>query len=234
MLEIDNINVSYGDVQALWNISLKIDDGELIAIVGSNGAGKSTILRAISGLLHPTSGNIAFLGEKINKAQPHVIVEKGISHILEGKRTFPYMSVADNLELGAYIPRALKKKAESFERVYELFPILKERKAQMAGTLSGGEQQILAIARGLMSQPKLLMMDEPSLGLAPKLVQATFETISKINDEGVAILLVEQNTRHALAIANRAYVLETGRITLQGEGKNLLAHEHIRKAYLGL
>jgi branched-chain amino acid transport system ATP-binding protein len=234
LLEIDNINVSYGDVQALWNISLKIDDGELIAIVGSNGAGKSTILKAISGLLHPTSGNIAFLGENINKAQPHVIVEKGISHILEGRRTFPYMSVADNLELGAYISRAFKKKAESFERVYELFPILKERKAQMAGTLSGGEQQILAIARGLMSQPKLLMLDEPSLGLAPKLVQTTFETISKINDAGVAILLVEQNTRHALAIAKRAYVLETGRMTLQGEGKDLLANEHVRKAYLGL
>ncbi len=234
MLEVKDIDAFYGKVQALWSVSIAVGEGEFVAVVGSNGAGKSTILRTVSGHLHPASGSITFFGEKIDRTPPYTIVRKGISHIMEGKRVFPFMSVLENLELGACTPEARENKGESMKWVYELFPILKERTAQQAGTLSGGEQQMLAIARGLMSQPKLLMLDEPSLGLAPKVVQATFETITKIHEQGVAILLVEQNTRQALSIANKAYVLETGKIVLEGKGKELLNSELVKKAYLGL
>jgi len=234
MLEVDNINVFYGDLQALWDVSFRINDGEIVVIAGSNGAGKTTILKTISGLLHPKSGTINLVGRKIDKNPPHSIVDLGVAHIPEGRRLFPYMTVLENLEIGAYTRRAREKKNETLEWVYQLFPILKERKNQLAGTLSGGERQMLAVGRGLMSRPKLLMLDEPSLGLAPKLVLTVFDIVKKINKEGVTILLVEQNVRHALEIANRAYVLETGKITLEGKGKKLLASDYVKKAFLGL
>jgi len=234
LLEVDMINVFYGDAQALWDVSFKVKEREVVSIVGSNGAGKSTILRTISGLLHPGRGAITFLGKRIDIVPAHNVVESGIAHMMEGRRLFPQMSVLENLELGAYPKRASGKIRDTLEWVYQLFPILKERRRQLAGTLSGGEQQMLAIARGLMSCPKLLMLDEPSLGLAPTLVLRTFEIVEKINQEGVSVLLVEQNVHHALSLANRGYVLENGRIVLEGEGKELLNNEHIKKAYLGL
>jgi len=234
MFEVNNINVFYGDLQALWNVSFKVEKGEVVVIVGSNGAGKTTILKTISGLLHPKSGMINFSGNRIEKDPPHKIVNLGIAQIPEGRHLFPYMTVLENLEVGSYTSRAREKKNETIEWVYQLFPILKERKSQLAGTLSGGERQMLAVGRGLMSRPKLLMLDEPSLGLAPKLVLQVFDIVKKVNEEGVTILLVEQNVRHALEIANRAYVLETGKITLEGTGKKLLVSDHVKKAFLGL
>jgi branched-chain amino acid transport system ATP-binding protein len=234
MFELNKLNVFYGDLQALWDISFKVEKGEIVVIVGSNGAGKTTILKTISGLLHPKSGMINFLDKRIDKHPPHIIVNLGIAQIPEGRHLFPYMTVLENLEVGAYTPRAREKKDQTIEWVYQLFPILKERKNQLAGTLSGGERQMLAIGRGLMSRPKLLMLDEPSLGLAPKLVLQVFDIVKKVNEEGVTILLVEQNVRHALEIANRAYVLETGKITLEGTGKKLLSSDHVKKAFLGL
>jgi branched-chain amino acid transport system ATP-binding protein len=234
MLKVNNINVFYRDLQALWNVSFEVKDGEIIVIAGSNGAGKTTILKTISGLLHPKSGSINFLEKRIDKDSPHKIVSSGIAHIPEGKHLFPYMTVLENLEIGSYNLRARKKKGETIEWVYQLFPILKERKNQLAGTLSGGERQMLAVGRGLMSRPKLLMLDEPSLGLAPKLVLTVFDIVKKINEEGVTILLVEQNVRRALEIADRAYILETGKITIKGKGKKLLANKYVKKAFLGL
>ena len=234
MLEVNNLNVFYGDLQALWDVSFEVKDGEVVVIAGSNGAGKTTILKTISGLLHPKSGNINFLEKRIDKDSPHKIVSSGIAHIPEGKHLFPYMTVLENLEIGSYNLRARKKKDESIEWVYQLFPILKERKNQLAGTLSGGERQMLAVGRGLMSRPKLLMLDEPSLGLAPKLVLTVFDIVKKINEEGVTILLVEQNVRRALEIADRAYILETGKITIEGKGKKLLTNKYVKKAFLGL
>jgi len=234
MIKVNNINVFYGDLQALWDVSFEVKDGEVVVIAGSNGAGKTTILKTISGLLHPKSGNINFLEKRIDKDSPHKIVSSGIAHIPEGKHLFPYMTVLENLEIGSYNLRARKKKDESIEWVYQLFPILKERKNQLAGTLSGGERQMLAVGRGLMSRPKLLMLDEPSLGLAPKLVLTVFDIVKKINEEGVTILLVEQNVRRALEIADRAYILETGKITIEGKGKKLLTNKYVKKAFLGL
>lgn len=234
MLEVNGINVLYGDIQALWGVSFEIEEGELVVIVGSNGAGKTTTLKTVSGLMHPDGGSINFLGQRIDQASPHRIVEMGIAHIPEGRGLFPYMSVLENLEMGAYTRRAREKKDESLEWVYGLFPILAERRDQLAGTLSGGEQQMLAIGRGLMSRPKLLMLDEPSLGLAPMLVLDVFETVKQINQQGVTVMLVEQNVRHALELADRAYVLENGRITLQGTGKELLENDYMKEAYLGM
>ena len=234
MLSVNKINVFYGDLQALWDVSLKVEKGELVALVGSNGAGKTTTLKTISGLLKPRSGSITFQGVRIDKLQSHQIVELGIVQVPEGRGLFPQMTVYENLLMGAYVKRAWDKRFETLEFVYNLFPILKERKHQIAGTLSGGEQQMLAIAKALMSRPKILMLDEPSIGLAPKLVLKVFEMIKKIHEEGVTILLVEQNVRRALEIADRAYVLETGRIVLEGTGKELLESEHVKKAYLGL
>lgn len=234
MLEVNKINVFYGDAQALWDLSFKVDEGEIVTIVGSNGAGKTTTLKTISGILRPRSGSITFLGKRLDKTPAHKIVEEGIAHIMEGRKLFPYMTVLENLELGAYHPGAWEKREETLEWIYELFPILKERKKQLAGTLSGGEQQMLAVGRGLMSKPKLLMLDEPSLGLAPKLVLLVFDTVKRINEEGVTILLVEQNVHHALMLAKRGYVLETGRITLEGAGEELLENPYIKKAYLGM
>jgi len=234
LLTVDKINVLYGDAQALWDVSFKVDKGEIVTIVGSNGAGKTTTIRAISGLLHPKSGAINFLGGRIDNLLPHRIVDLGAAQIPEGRRLFPYMTVLENLEMGAYTHRARQKVGDTLEWVFQLFPILKERKNQRAGTLSGGEQQMVALGRGLMSRPRLLMLDEPSLGLAPKLVLTVFETVKKINDEGVTVLLVEQNVRYALELADRGYILETGRIVLEGEGKKLIDIDHVKKTYLGL
>jgi len=234
MLEVNGINVFYGDIQALWDVSFEVGEGELVVIVGSNGAGKTTTLKTISGLMHPEGGSISFLGQRIDQASPHRIVEMGIAHIPEGRGLFPYMTVLENLEMGAYTRRAREKKDESLEWVYQLFPILAERRGQLAGTLSGGEQQMLAIGRGLMSRPRLLMLDEPSLGLAPMLVLDVFETVKQINEQGVTVMLVEQNVRHALELADRAYVLENGRTTLQGTGKELLENDYVKEAYLGM
>ena len=233
MLDVKNIDVYYGDAQALWDVSFSVKQGEIVTLVGSNGAGKSTTLKAISGLVPPSSGEIRLEGNRIDRAPAHSIVEMGIAQIPEGRRLWPGLSVQENLELGAYIPAARAVRGETMEWVFQLFPLLRKRRSQIAGTLSGGEQQMLAIGRGLLSRPKLLILDEPSLGLAPLLVDEVFETIQKINSEGMTILLVEQNVNVALAISNRGYVLETGRIVISGSGKDLLADEHVKTAYLG-
>jgi branched-chain amino acid transport system ATP-binding protein len=234
MLDVKNINTFYGKVQVLWDVSLKIAKKEIVAFIGANGAGKTTLIDTISGLLRPASGTIKFLGKSIGGLAPHTIVELGICHIPEGRRLFPDMSVHENLEMGAYLTRAWKQKDETLERIYKTFPILKERGRQLAKTLSGGEQQMLAIGRGLMSRPKLCIIDEPSNGLAPLLVKDMFKIIQGLRDQGIAILLIEQNVRQTLEVADRAYVLENGRVVLSGEGKKLLKKELIKKAYLGL
>ena len=234
MLEVSNIDTFYGMIQALWGVSLKIEEAEIVALVGANGAGKTTLLNTISGLLHPTSGSIEFLGKRIDGLKSHSIVELGISHIPEGRRLFPDMSVLENLEMGAYLQRAWKQKEETLDKVYELFPILKARKGQLTRTLSGGEQQMVAMGRGLMSRPSLCFIDEPSSGLAPMVVEEIFSIIQGLRDQGIAIFLIEQNVQQTLEIADRAYVLENGRVTLEGESKQLLEEELIRKAYLGL
>lgn len=232
MLTIDNIDVYYGVIHALKGISVQVNQGEIVTLIGANGAGKSTILRSISGLLKPKSGTINFLGQNITGIPAQDIVKLGISHAPEGRRVFANMTVLENLELGAYI-RKDKKIDADMEKVFLRFPRLKERRTQLSGTLSGGEQQMLAIGRALMSRPKLLLMDEPSMGLAPLLVKEIFAIIKDINQAGTTILLVEQNAHMALSIANRAYVLETGHIALAGDAKELAASDHVRKAYLG-
>jgi len=233
MLKVNDINAFYGDLQALWGISLQVDEGELVALVGPNGAGKTTTLKVITGLLKLATGSIEFLDNDISKATAHKIVEMGISQVPEGGRVFAGMSVLENLELGAFVPEARPFKDESLERVYKIFPRLEERKSQQAGTLSGGERQMLAIGRALMSKPKLLIFDEPSFGLAPILVQQMFEMIEEINKQGVTVLLVEQNVRAACELAQRAYVIENGQIVGEGQGDDLLSFEAIRSAYLG-
>ena len=234
MLEVSNINTFYGQIQALWDVCLKVNEGEILALVGANGAGKSTLLQTISGIIRPASGTITFLGQRIDGMSSHSIVELGISHIPEGRKLFSEMSVRENLEMGAYSNRAWKKKQETLEQVYELFPTLKERAGQLARTLSGGEQQMVAMGRGLMSMPKLCIIDEPSNGLAPRLVLEVFQKIESLRQQGITIMLIEQNVHHTLEIADRACVLENGRITLHGDCKELLNSEHIKKAYLGL
>ena len=233
MLKVDNINAFYGDLQALWGVSLHIDEGELVALVGPNGAGKTTTLKVITGLMKLASGRVDFYKNDIGKETAHKIVELGISQVPEGGRVFAGMTVLENLELGAFVPEARKFKDESLEWVFKIFPRLEERQTQEAGTLSGGERQMLAIGRALMSKPKLLMLDEPSFGLAPILVQQMFEMIEAINKQGVTVLLVEQNVRAALELAQRAYVIENGRIAGEGKGDDLLSFESIRSAYLG-
>ncbi len=232
MLELEEINAFYGDLQALWGISMHVSEGELVALVGPNGAGKTTTLRIISGLLKPASGSLRFYGQDLGKESVHKIVEQGISQVPESGRIFTGMSVLENLELGAFTPNARKEKDKTLNWVYGIFPRLEERKSQRAGTLSGGERQMLAIGRALMSKPKLLMLDEPSFGLAPILVEQMFEMITEINRQGVTILLVEQNVRAALELAQRAYVIENGRIVGEGKGDDLLSFESIRSAYL--
>jgi len=234
MLKVNNINVFYGKLQALWDVSFHVEEGEVVALIGANASGKSTILNCISGLLRPTSGTIEFLGEDINKMPSHRIVEAGISQIPEGRKLFPSMSVRENLELGAYIKMAWDKKDDTVEEIYRLFPILKERLKQQSGTLSGGQQQMVAIARGLMSNPKLCMLDEPSHGLAPIVVSEVFDIVNDLREHGTTILLVEQNVERTLEVADRAYVLENGRIVLEGKGKDLIENKHVKEAYLGL
>jgi branched-chain amino acid transport system ATP-binding protein len=234
MLDVKKISTFYGKVQVLWDVSLKIAKKEIVAFIGANGAGKSTLINTISGILRPASGSIRFGGKRIEGFAPHAIVELGICHIPEGRRLFPDMSVRENLEMGAYLSRAWKKKEETLEHVYQLFPILKERGGQLARTLSGGEQQMVAMGRGLMSRPKLCIIDEPSNGLAPLFVKEIFDIIRGLRKQGIAILLIEQNVRQTLEIADRAYVLENGQVILSGEGKKLLKQELIKKAYLGL
>jgi branched-chain amino acid transport system ATP-binding protein len=233
MLEIEKINVSYGDLQALWDVSFQVKGKEIVALIGPNGAGKTTTVKTISGLLKPSIGEIRFEGLAMGKVPIHKRVEMGISLVPEGRGLFPGMSTLENLELGAFTAKGRLCKEETLEQVYELFPILKNRKKQAAGTLSGGEQQMLAIGRGLMSKPKLLLFDEPSWGLSPLLSKVIYEVIGQINHSGVTIFLIEQNVRMALQLAHRAYVVENGRIVKQGESGNMLDDQHIREAYLG-
>lgn len=233
MLEIKNLDVHYGVIHALKNISLKVDDGEIVTLIGANGAGKTTTLRTISGLKKPTSGEILLDGVNITNTNARERVKMGISHVPEGRRIFANMTVLENLELGAYLRRDMADIAKDLKMVYERFPILADRKKQAAGTLSGGEQQMLAIGRALMSRPKILFLDEPSMGLAPLLVQEIFNIIKDINQSGTTILLVEQNANMALQIADHAYVIETGNIVLSGTGADLMQSEEIKKAYLG-
>ena len=233
MLEIKNLEVVYGNIKAIKGISLSVNEGEIVTLIGSNGAGKSTTLRAISGLLKPKSGSITFLDERIEGKEGHEIVAKGICQSPEGRRIFPRMSVSENLDLGAYLRKDRDGIAADRERVLELFPRLAERINQKAGTMSGGEQQMLAVGRALMGSPKLLLLDEPSMGLAPILVDMIFETIKKINEQGTTILLVEQNALAALNVAHRAYVLESGNIKLSGNAKDLISDPEVTKAYLG-
>ena len=232
MLKVDDINVYYGSIHAIKGISFEVKQGEIVTLIGANGAGKSTILKTVSGLLRSKTGSINFLDKNISSVAPHKIVKQGLAHVPEGRRIFLQMSVEENLEMGAFTQGG-KGVDEDLERVYEQFPRLKERRKQTAGTLSGGEQQMLAMGRALMSRPKLLMLDEPSMGLAPILVEQIFEIIKSLHDAGTMILLVEQNAQMALSVADRAYVLETGTITLSGTGEELIRSDEIRKAYLG-
>jgi branched-chain amino acid transport system ATP-binding protein len=232
MLEVQGIDAGYKDLQALWDVSLRVSEGELVALVGPNGAGKTTTLKVISGLIKPTAGNVLLDGRPLTKESPHKIVDLGISQVLEGGRVFTDLTVLENLELGSFGAKARKAKDENLERVFDLFPRLQERQRQRAGTLSGGERQMLAIGRALMSAPRLLMLDEPSFGLAPILVESIFDMITEINRQGVTVLLVEQNVRAALELTQRAYVIEHGRVVGEGSGDSLLSFESIRAAYL--
>jgi len=232
-LRVEGLNGYYGHSQILWNLSFKAEEEEVIAIVGSNGAGKTTLLKALSGLLSARSGTIEFGGQRIDRFPPHRIVGLGLSQIPEGGGIFPFMTVLENLKMGAFLPSNWKKISKNLEFVFQLFPDLRERKHQMAGTLSGGERQMLGIGKGLMASPKLLMMDEPSWGLAPKLVLRVFDTIHEIKRRKVTILLVEQNVYHALSMASRAYVLENGRIVLEGASEALMGNELVQRSYLG-
>ena len=234
MLKLNGISAHYGDVQALREVSFTIQEGEIVSIIGSNGAGKSTTLNTISGILRASSGTIEFLDRRIENHHPHEIVAQGVVQIPEGRLLFPYMSVLENLELGAFNEKARMARGESIQTVFSLFPILQERSSQLAGTLSGGEQQMVAVARGLMAMPKLLMLDEPSLGLAPLMVRQVFQTVKKINDQGITVLLVEQNVFHSLSASARGYVLENGSVVLEGGGKDLLNNPQVREAYLGI
>ena len=233
MLKIENLEVAYGNIKAIKGISLEVNQGEIVTLIGSNGAGKSTTLRAISGILKPKSGSITFNGERIDGVEGHEIVAKGICQSPEGRRIFPKMSVDENLDLGAFLRNDKEGIAADRDRVLELFPRLRERIDQKAGTMSGGEQQMLAVGRALMGSPKLLLLDEPSMGLAPVLVDMIFETIEKINKQGTTILLVEQNALAALNVADRAYVLESGSIKMSGKAKDLISNDEVTKAYLG-
>jgi branched-chain amino acid transport system ATP-binding protein len=234
MLRVESLSVSYDSTQILWDISFNVEEKSITAILGPNGAGKSTILDTLAGLLEPSSGNIIFEEKNINQFAPYQRVEAGISLIPEGRRLFPYLTIQENLEIGAYTQKARAETKKSLEWIYQLFPILGERRKQLAGTLSGGEQQMVAIARGLMSKPKLLMLDEPSLGLSPLFITHVFKLVKEIHDVGVTILLVEQNVHHALRIADRVFILESGKIVMEGSSEEISKEEHIKRAYLGL
>ncbi len=234
MLRINGLSVSYSGTPALTRISFEVQEGEVVSIVGSNGAGKSTILKAISGVLQPDEGTIEFYGQRIDRLPAYEVVAKGIAHVPEGRRLFSKLSVVENLLVGAYTNRSEERRRDMIKQVFEIFPILRDRQAQRAGTLSGGEQQMLAIGRALMSAPKLLMLDEPSLGIMPVMVGRLFDVARRLNRQGTTILLVEQNVRRALELAHRGYVLQTGRIVQQGTGQELIQSDQVRKAYLGL
>ncbi|KUK81226.1 MAG: ABC-type branched-chain amino acid transport system ATPase component [Pelotomaculum thermopropionicum] len=234
MLKVKNLDVAYKDIQVLWDISFEVNQGELVVLLGANGAGKTTTLNAISGLLTIKGGTIDFMGQDLTRLPGHKIAGLGITHVPEGRRLFPEMSVRENLEMGSLFSEAKAKRKETMQKVYELFPILHERQNQEAGTLSGGQQQMLALGRGLMALPKLLILDEPSLGLAPVLVKQIFDKIKEINEDGVTVLLVEQNVVQTLNLCHRAYVLENGQITMTGRGEELLNDPHVKEAYLGI
>ncbi len=234
MLEIKNIDVYYGEFQALFTVSMKISEGETVITVGPNGAGKSTLLKSISGLLQPRNGSITFLGQRLDGLPAHEIVKLGIAHVPEGGRLFPRLTVMENLKIGSYLPRARKEFKQALKEIYQLFPVLDERKRQLADTLSGGERQMLAIARCLMSKPKLILLDEPSSGLAPRVVSRVFEFVHQIKAQGYSILMVEQNVRKALQLSNRAYLMESGRIHKEGTKQDFLEDPYIKKVYIGM
>lgn len=234
MLKIEGLNVKYGDIQTLWDISLEVNEGELLALIGSNGAGKSTLLRAITGLLKPSGGSIRYNGVLLNNKSPEKIVELGISMVPEGRRLFPQMTVIENLEVGAFLKEARMKRHSTLEWIWEIFPVLKERSQQIAGSLSGGEQQMLAVGRALMTRNKFLILDEMSLGLSPLLVKTIFKIVVQINKTGISIFIVEQNVPMTLRTAHRAYIIESGRIVGQGDAKALMKTPHVKEAYLGL
>jgi branched-chain amino acid transport system ATP-binding protein len=234
LLELENATAFYGDLQALFGITLHVQPGEIVTLIGANGAGKTTILRVISGVKHPAGGWLRFAGQDVSRVPAHEMVARGVSHVPEGRQVFPFLTVRENLSLGAYTPRARGRLKHSMEEQLTLFPRLRERLDQLAGTLSGGEQQMVAIARGLMAQPQLLLLDEPSLGLAPKVVDEVFEKIQEVRRTGITMLVVEQNVVSSLSIADRGYVVQNGAILLEDTAKNLLANEMVRAAYLGL
>jgi branched-chain amino acid transport system ATP-binding protein len=234
MLQLTAVTAGYGQFTALWDVSLRVDAGEAVAVVGPNGAGKTTLMRVISGLISPKSGEIAFAGQAIGGRPAYDVVARGIAHVPEGRRIFPGLSVADNLRMGAFLPAARRRFADSLARVYALFPVLAERQKQRAGSLSGGEQQMLAIGRALMSGPKLILLDEPSMGLAPVMVLRLFDLIRRVRQEGYTILVVEQNVRQVLRLVDRAYLLEVGRIKMEGRADTLAEQDFVRKAYVGL
>lgn len=234
MLNVENLNVAYGYAQVIWDVSLKVSEKEKVTIVGPNGSGKTTILKTIIGLLHPLSGKVEFMGERIDKLHAHDIVRRGIVMIPEGRRLFPKMTVLENLEIGAFTPEAKAKKLDTLEWIFQLFPILKERENQLAETLSGGEGQMLAIARGLMARPKLLMLDEPSLGLGPLVIRRIFEVLEELSEQGITILLVEQYVKKALEFADTGYLLERGRIVAHATGGELLKNDYVQRVYIGI
>jgi len=234
MLEVKKISVFRGRLQTLWDVSIEVEKGEVVAMIGSNGAGKTTLLSTIAGLLQPSSGTILFQGREINGLPPYQIVGLGASYVPEDRKLFPYMKVRENLNLGAYSSRARARKGEALKLVYQLFPVLKERENQLVMTLSGGEQKMLAVARGLMSNPDLLILDEPSQGLAPKITMEIFEAVEKLRNRGISILLAEQDIYSALKFADRGYVMETGKVTLEGKGSELLKNKYVKEAFLGL
>jgi len=234
MLKVNNLNIFHGKMQVLWDVSLRIEEEEIVAVIGANAAGKTTLLKGISGLLSPASGTVEFLGRRIDKVPPYRIAELGISHIPEGGGVFPDMTVRENLELGAYVREARRRKNDTLEWVYQIFPTLKERAGQLARTLSGGERQMLAVGRGLMLRPRLCMLDEPSYGLGPIVVAEIFRVVRELHERGTTILLVEQDVKRALEVANRAYLLENGQVVLEGDCERFLQDDYVRKAYLGL
>ncbi|MDR1815138.1 MAG: ABC transporter ATP-binding protein [Clostridiales Family XIII bacterium] len=234
LLEVEKVNVSYGNVQVLWDVSLKVDEGKIVALLGANGAGKSTLLNTLTGMLKPTSGTVTFAGERIDDLPSDKIIEKGIAYLPEGGRLFPDMTIRENLEMGAYPASLWKDRKADLERIYEIFPILGERKTQLSRTMSGGERQMLAMGRAMMSNPKMCFFDELSYGLSPKMAQEVFGVVKQLHAKGITVLLVEQNVHQTLEIADYAYVIENGRIVLEGEGKALLADDYVKQAYLGI
>lgn len=234
MLRLEHVEAGYGDIQVLWDVSFHVDENEFVVLVGANGAGKSTIMKAISSLIQPTKGEIWYNDHRLDQVPPYMISNLGVAHVPEGRQLFPEMTVLENLIIGSLPPAAKARRQETLEWVLDLFPRLRERRKQMAGTMSGGEQQMCAIARGLMSRPKLMLFDEPSLGLSPLLTQEIFQLVRTIHREGVTILMVEQNVKQTLAICDRAYVLENGRIVLEGRGKDMLENEQVKQAFLGI